>query len=92
MLEARGVVQAVTPESTTVRRDQERVTANQRAFRDDLRRAPRRDALERRITGLMEWLLPWELSRLKLLVTAPQLALAQRVRGATQEVALGRED
>lgn len=91
-LEAKRAWQAVAPEPTAVRREGERVSANQRAVRDQLGRAPRRDALERRITGLMERLLPWELSRLKLLVTAPQLALAQRVRGATQEVALGRED
>ena len=91
-LEARRAWQAVAPEPTAVRREEERATANQRAVQDELRRAPRRDALERRIIGLMERLLPWELSRLKLLVTAPQFALAQRVRGATQEVALGRED
>ena len=90
--EARRAAQAVTPEPTAVRREEERVTANQRALRDEVRRAPRKDALERRISGLLERLLPWELARLKLLVTAPQLALAQRVRGATQEVALGRED
>ncbi len=91
-LEARRAAQAVTPEPTAVRREEQRVTANQRALREQVRRAPRKDALERRISGLLERLLPWELSRLKLLVTAPQLAIAQRVRGATQEVALGRED
>ena len=91
-LEARRAWHSVAPKPTAVRREEEPITTKQRAVRDELGRAPRRDALERRITGLMERLLPWELSRLKLLVTAPQLALAQRVRGATLEVALGRED
>lgn len=91
-VETRRTAQAVAPEPTAARREEERVTANQRAVRDEIGRAPRRDALERRITALMERLLPWELSRLKLLITAPQLALAQRVRAATQEVALGRDD
>jgi hypothetical protein len=92
VLEARRAKQAVALESTAVSREEERVSTNQRVIRQELGRGPPRDALERRITHLMERLLPWELSRLKLLVTAPQLVLAQQVRGATREVALGREN
>ncbi len=91
-VETRRAAQAVALEPTAARREEERVTANRRAVRDEIGRAPRRDALEGRITALMERLLPWELARLKLLITAPQLALAQRVRAATHEVALGRSD
>ena len=91
-LEARRAWQSVAPEPSVVKREEERITTNQRTLRNELGSAPPRDALERRITALMERLLPWELSRLKLLVTAPQLALAHRLRGATQEVAMGREE
>jgi hypothetical protein len=58
----------------------------------EIERMPRRRQLEHQIGTAMGRLLPKELDRLRLLVTAPQLAIAQRLRGAVRDVVLGREE
>jgi hypothetical protein len=56
----------------------------------ELDRMPRRRELEHQIGRAMGRLLPKELERLRLLATAPQLAVAHRLRSIARDVVLGR--
>ncbi|MGH7513405.1 MAG: relaxase/mobilization nuclease domain-containing protein [Gemmatimonadales bacterium] len=57
----------------------------------EIGRRPGRSELEYRIGQAMERLIPREIERLKQLLTAPQLAIAQHLRAVARDVALGRE-
>ena len=67
-------------------------TGQARQLRAELERMPKRRQLEHQIGRAMGRLLPKELDRLRLLATAPQLAIAQRLRATVRDVVLGREE
>ena len=70
----------------------ESVVAQARQLSAELERLPRRRQLEHQIGRAMGRLLPKELERLRLVATAPQLAVAHRLRTAVRDVVLGREE
>ena len=84
----RGLVSTPGTNSAEV----ERAEARSRLLGTELGRLPRRRHLEHQIGRAMGRLLPKELERLRVLATAPQLAIAQRLRAAARDVVLGREE
>lgn len=66
--------------------------AEERAIREELGGLPASQRLEARLSRALDRLLPPEMYRLKLLLTAPQVVLANRVRSAAREVMLGQEE
>lgn len=74
-----------------IRANLERSAQQERSIREELGRLPHRLELEVRINRALDRLLPRELSRLKLLLTEPQTALASRLRSVAREVLLGHD-
>jgi len=60
-------------------------------IRRELSGAPGAAELERKIAGLLERMSPKETRQLHKMLTAPQLAVASRVRSAVRDAVLGRE-
>lgn len=89
--EAKRQVQVLAPQAAAVRREAQAAAQAKRVTGDELSQTPRRDEVERRIASLMSHLLPWELARLKSLVTSPQFALAESIRAAARGAVLGRD-
>jgi hypothetical protein len=65
--------------------------ATRREVHQALKRHPPARNLEREAGVLMGQLLPRELDELRRLLTAPQLAIARKLREAVRDLALGRE-
>jgi hypothetical protein len=61
------------------------------AIRRELTGAPGAADLERMIAGLLERMSPRETRQLHKMLTAPQLAVASRIRSAVRDAVLGRE-
>ena len=61
------------------------------AMRRELAGAPGSAELERKIAGLLERMSPKETRQLHKMLTAPQLAVASRIRSAVRDAVLGRE-
>jgi hypothetical protein len=66
-----------------------RAIARERDLHDQLKRHPRRSELHQRIVQTTNLLLPHEVRRLKMALTAPHLALAASLRSTAREVLLG---
>lgn len=64
---------------------------HERSARESLRHAPDRNILEREIGRVMHRLLPREIEDLRRAVTAPQFAVATKLKQAAREALLGRE-
>jgi hypothetical protein len=58
----------------------------------EARRLPSTSELEYRLGRALRAITPRELDRLRLLVTAPQLALMKKIQAAVQDVVLGRDE
>ena len=65
--------------------------ARETAIRRELTGAPGTADLERQIAGLLERMSPKETRQLHMVLTAPQLAVASRIRSAVRDAVLGRE-
>jgi hypothetical protein len=61
-------------------------------LKQELRRAPHLELLQRSIARVVERLEPREIAQLRLLVTAPQVAIAFQARRVLKDLLLGREE
>lgn len=73
------------------RAEAHQATERETTIRRELKAVPDRADLERRILGLLERLSPREVRQLRTILTAPQVAIAARLRGAVRDALLGRE-
>jgi hypothetical protein len=95
---ARAKAAAATPADSPLdhgpaltRGELERAMARDGALRVQLHALPSRTELERRLGSALDHLRPRQLQFLKHLVTAPQFAIALRLRRTFRDLALGRE-
>jgi hypothetical protein len=91
-VEAQQALRGMSVEVDGSRARVERSAEEERAIREELSRLPASQHLEVRLSRALDRLLPPEVYRLKLLLTAPQVALANRLRSAAREVMLGQEE
>jgi hypothetical protein len=82
----------VAPERRALEEDERRAAARVRRIRHLLDRAPDQATLATQVRSSMRTLLPRDLERVRRLVTAPQYALAERLRTAAREALLGHEE
>ena len=61
-------------------------------IKQELRRAPHLELLQRSIARVVARLEPREIAQLRLLVTAPQVAIAFQARRVLKDLLLGREE
>ena len=80
------------PDQARTRAEIERVTGRMASLNGEIGRLPKRHELEHQVERLTARLLPREIQRLRLYLTAPQFALVQRLRTLVRDVVLGRED
>jgi relaxase-like protein len=90
-IEAERAARSMEAASAAGETKADRMATQVRAPNGEIGRRPGRSELEYRIGQAMERLLPREIERLKQLLSAPQLAIAQRLRGVVRDMTLGRE-
>jgi hypothetical protein len=90
----RGVdaVEHAGAELAAARREVARTSEAEHGVRRALATSPSAEELRARIGRAAQRLLPHEVRRLKMLVTAPQLAAVMQLRAAVRDAALGRDD
>jgi hypothetical protein len=91
VVEAHQALRRISADLDASRAQVQRNTEEERVVREELGRLPRRPELEARIGRALEQMLPAEMARLQLLLTAPQALLTTRLRAAGRDVVLGQE-
>jgi hypothetical protein len=89
-VEAQQALRGMSAEVDGSRARVHRSVEEEQAVREELGRFPVTQHLEVRLSRALDRLLPPEMYRLKLLLTAPQWVLADRMRSAAREVMLGQ--
>jgi hypothetical protein len=79
-------------ERTASRDDAERAGARQAAIRNELRTGPDRADLERRVVDLIDRMSPREVRQLRTTLTAPQIAVALKLKASLKDALLGRDE
>jgi hypothetical protein len=74
------------------RKDHERAVSRESAIRRELERVPRREQLETKIIDLLDRMSPKEVRQLRLVLTAPQVALTLKLKTAVRDTVLGRDE
>jgi hypothetical protein len=80
-----------TRELTASRAHELQAITQEAAIRRELSKTPGANQLERNITALLSQLTPKETRQLQSILTAPQIAVAARLRSALRDVLLGKE-
>lgn len=79
-------------ERTASRAEAERAGARETAVRNELRTIPDRADLERRVVDLIDRMSPREVRQLRTTLTAPQIAIAQKLKATLRDALLGRDE
>jgi hypothetical protein len=82
----------VDSERAASRSEAERAGAKEIAIRRELRTIPDRADLERRIVDVLDRMSPREVRQLRTTLTAPQIAVALKLKNSIREVLLGRDE
>jgi hypothetical protein len=91
-VEAHQALRGISADLDASRARVERSAEEERAVREQLGRFPVSQQLEARLSRTLERLLPSDMYRLRLLLTAPQAVLVNRLRSAARDVMLGQEE
>jgi hypothetical protein len=91
-VEAQQAMRGINADLDGSRARVQRSVEEERAIREELVRYPASQHFEMRLGRALDRLLPSEMYRLTLLLTAPQAVLADRLRSAAREVVLGQEE
>ena len=79
-------------ERTASRDHAERAGARETAIRNELRFIPDRADLERRVVDLIDRMSPREVRQLRTTLTAPQIAVALKLKATLRDALLGRDE
>ena len=79
-------------ERTASRNDAERAGAREATIRNELRTGPDRADIERRVVDLIDRMSPREVRQLRTTLTAPQIAVALKLKATLRDALLGRDE